>query len=97
MNNHIDFYFDIISPYAFIAYKNITKIDQDTFFVVDSAENDGRPDEIVTESLANQFKDYQFTADDLPEFIGFTIKIVMSGTNQARPPRLKDLRAIAIK
>ena len=81
----------------FPGFKNITKIDQDTFFVVDSAENDGRPDEIVTESLANQFKDYQFTADDLPEFIGFTIKIVMSGTNQARPPRLKDLRAIAIK
>ena len=26
MNNHIDFYFDIISPYAFIAYKNIIKI-----------------------------------------------------------------------
>ena len=27
MSNHIDFYFDIISPYAFIAYKNITKIE----------------------------------------------------------------------
>ena len=26
MNNHIDFYFDIISPYAYIAYKNIIKI-----------------------------------------------------------------------
>ena len=26
MNNHIDFYFDIISPYAFIAYKNIIEI-----------------------------------------------------------------------
>ena len=26
MSNHIDFYFDIISPYAFIAYKNIIKI-----------------------------------------------------------------------
>ena len=23
MSNHVDFYFDIISPYAFIAYKNI--------------------------------------------------------------------------
>ena len=28
MSNHIDFYFDIISPYAFIAYKNIIKIEQ---------------------------------------------------------------------
>tara|TARA_B100001057_G_scaffold90935_1_gene87202 strand:- start:75 stop:653 length:579 start_codon:yes stop_codon:yes gene_type:complete len=26
MNDHVDFYFDIISPYAFIAYKNIINI-----------------------------------------------------------------------
>ncbi len=31
MNKNIDFYFDIISPYAFIAYKNITKIDNIEF------------------------------------------------------------------
>ena len=31
MNNHIDFYFDIISPYAYIAYKNIIKIDNIKF------------------------------------------------------------------
>jgi len=26
MNNQIDFYFDVISPYAFIAYKNVVEI-----------------------------------------------------------------------
>mgnify|MGYP001262721500 FL=1 len=31
MNNHIDFYFDIISPYAYIAYKNIIKINNIKF------------------------------------------------------------------
>ena len=31
MSNHIDFYFDVISPYAFIAYKNITKIENIKF------------------------------------------------------------------
>ena len=31
MNNHIDFYFDIISPYAFIAYKNVIKINSIKF------------------------------------------------------------------
>ena len=31
MSNHIDFYFDIISPYAFIAYKNIIKIENTKF------------------------------------------------------------------
>ena len=31
MNNHIDFYFDIISPYAYIAYKKILKISNTKF------------------------------------------------------------------
>lgn len=68
----------------------------DSFIVTNPANNDGRPDTIVTPSGEGEFKDYQFTADDLPQFTGFTIKIVMSGTNQARPPRIKQLRAIAV-
>ena len=31
MSSHIDFYFDFISPYAFIAYKNIIKIENIKF------------------------------------------------------------------
>jgi len=31
MSNHIDFYFDIISPYAYIAYKKISKINNINF------------------------------------------------------------------
>ena len=31
MSNHIDFYFDFISPYSYIAYKNITKINNVKF------------------------------------------------------------------
>ena len=31
MSDHIDFYFDIISPYAFIAYKNISKMENIKF------------------------------------------------------------------
>ena len=31
MSNHIDFYFDIISPYAYIAYKKILKINNVSF------------------------------------------------------------------
>ena len=31
MSNHIDFYFDIISPYAYIAYKKILKINDINF------------------------------------------------------------------
>ena len=81
----------------FPGFKNVTKIDDDGFIVTDESKNDGRPDTIVTPSESNQFKEYQFTVDNLPEFIGFTIKIVMSGTNQAQPPRIKNLRAIAVR
>ena len=31
MSDHIDFYFDIISPYAYIAYKKILKINNVNF------------------------------------------------------------------
>ena len=33
---------------------------------------------------------------NLDEFIAFSIKIRMQGTNSSEPPRLKDLRAIAL-
>ena len=36
------------------------------------------------------------SANNLPEFISFAIKIRMQGTNCAEPPRMKDLRAIAL-
>ena len=81
----------------FPGFKNVTKTDNDGFIVTDESKNDGRSDVIVTPSSSNQFKEYQFTVDNLPEFTGFTIKIVMSGTNQAQPPRIKNLRAIAVR
>jgi len=81
----------------FPGFKNFTRDDGDGFLVDDESKNDGRPDLFVTPSRNNEFKEYQFTVDGLPEFIGYTIKIVMSGTDQSRPPRIKDLRTIAIK
>ena len=52
----------------------------------------------------DDFRDYIYTAgvtDDgigtpLDEFISLQIKIIMQGTNSAAPPRIKDLRAIAL-
>ena len=54
--------------------------------------------------LINDFQDYVYTAgvtddgigDPLPEFIAFQIKIIMQGTNSSEPPRLKDLRVLAL-
>ena len=58
---------------------------------------DGSPDSVVNASLsATDFKEYEYTANNLDEFIAFSIKIVMQGTNTSEPPRLKDLRALAL-
>ena len=57
----------------------------------------GESDNTVNASLdVSDFKEYEFTANDLDEFIAFSIKIVMQGTNTSEPPRLKDLRALAL-
>ena len=62
-----------------------------------SSRNTGNPDEIVPASVDGQFLEYQYTADNLGEFTGYAIKIVMSGTNQAETPKIRELRTIAIK
>jgi hypothetical protein len=65
--------------------------------VLDSDDNDGRPDRNVPVSLNGEYRDYSFTVDDLPPFTGFQIKIVGSSTSQASTPVIKDLRVIALK
>jgi hypothetical protein len=41
------------------------------------------------------FREYTFTADDLPSFKSFRIKILLTSSDQTYPPRMKDLRVIA--
>ena len=81
----------------FPGYDNLRFSNESGFEVVDQSKNSGLPDTFVPASLSNQFLEYQFTANNLDLFTGYTIKIVMSGTNQAYPPRLKELRTIAIR
>ena len=66
---------------------------------------DGSPDATVNSSLkSTDFQEYTYSAgikDDgvgetLGEFSQFSIKIVMQGTNAAAPPRIRDLRIIAL-
>ena len=66
---------------------------------------DGSPDTTVNASLrTSDFQEYSYTAgikDDgvgvsLGEFSQFAIKIVMQSTNAAQPPRIRDLRVIAL-
>ena len=65
----------------------------------------GIPDNTVPASLDIQdFQEYSYTAgvtdddigDPLPEFSQFAIKIVMQATDAANPPRIKDLRVLAL-
>ena len=64
--------------------------------IINVSLNDGLPDTFVRSSNENEFLEYEFTANDLGEFNGFVIKIVMSGTNESYAPRFKDLRALAL-
>ena len=64
--------------------------------VIDSAKNNAQPDRrILASSTEADYKEYEFNAKNLPQFNGFQIKIVMTGTNFAYVPKIRDLRAIA--
>ena len=65
--------------------------------VIDPSKNDGKPDAFVPASVDEQYLEYQFTANNLGEFIGYSIKIIMAGTNQADVPKIRDLRSIAVR
>jgi len=43
------------------------------------------------------FSEYKFTAENTAQFKSFMIKVVMTSTNQAKPPRIKNFRAIALR
>ena len=79
----------------FPGYKNYQVDGQGIKRVIDKSQNDGSADSKVEFNSDTSFQDYEYSVDDLPDFTAFSIKIVMSGKNQAIPPLLKQLRAIA--
>ena len=79
----------------FPGYDNLKDVGIDKI-IVDPSLNNGKPDIFVPASGENEFREYEFTIDNLDEFVGFQIKIVMSGTNEAHPPIFRDLRVIAL-
>ena len=82
----------------FPGYDNLIDTNGDGYgdTIIDSNLNSGRADAFVKASKDNEFYDYQFTIDQLSPFVGYQIKIVMNGTNEAKSPRFKDLRTIAL-
>jgi len=91
---------EVVSEFElFPGYNNLIDNDEDNIgdIVIDVTNNDGRPDSFVPPSFGNRFFDYSYTADNLDLFTGFSIKIIMSGTNQAQPPRIRELRSVAVR
>jgi hypothetical protein len=79
----------------FELFPGFDNIDQDGK-IINPANNSGKPDDEVTPSVGDEFKDYSFSSRELQPFKKFQIKIDMVGTNQAQPPFIKELRAIAL-
>ena len=70
---------------------------------LDSANNDGTPDLNVPKTdtfLQNptpaQFSEYKFTINSLPSFNSFRVKLILTSTNQAFVPQVKNLRVTAL-
>lgn len=90
---------DIPQSYTpFPGYDNLIDTDGDGFgdLVIDQSKNSGRADAFVVPDNPDSFSEYQFTANNLDQFNGFSIKIVMSSTNESTPVKLKDFRCIAL-
>jgi len=50
----------------------------------------------TNDPIITDYDDYKWTANGLPSFNSFQIRIIMVTTNQALPPKIKDLRVIAL-
>ena len=58
----------------------------------------GLPDKVVNPNKTRDtFSEYKFTAENTAQFKSFMIKVVMTSTNQAKPPRVKNFRSIALR
>ena len=68
---------------------------------INPENSDGRPDTFTAKNSIldfenNNFVEYEFTANNLPSFTYYRIKLVMTSTNQSYVPQLKDVRAVAL-
>jgi hypothetical protein len=58
---------------------------------------DGSPDtELSAVDDNTSFREYQYSVSELTKFTAFQLKLVLKGTISSYPPRVKDLRGIAL-
>ena len=102
LSAHINQYSDIRAFYAIGESANFEPIFQGFPGYLNAS--DGNSDVLVPVSdaaegfLSNDltFKEYTFTTGNLPAFKSYRIKLVLTSTNQAYPPRVKELRTITL-
>ena len=109
---HINNYSDIRAFYSidstesndpvFIPFPGSDNLNADQE-VINPSLNTGLPDSYLDKNYINQqvsnnesYTNYEFTANNLSEFRYFRIKLVMTSTNQAYVPKIKNMRAIAL-
>lgn len=112
LDAHINNYCDIRAFYAigedqnfipiftpFPGYNNLDSKKQ----IINFENSNGLPDVFIQPSLSLgfdsgtiDFKEYTFTADQLPSFRSYRIKLVLTSTSQVYPPRVRNLRVIAL-
>ena len=112
LDAHINLYSDIRAFYAisdnqnsepifipFPGYNNLNSKGE----IINFEDSDGSSDKFISSSSALGFipqeldyKEHTFTADELPAFRSYRIKLVMTSTNQVYVPRVRNLRVIAL-
>jgi hypothetical protein len=112
LDGHMNVYSDIRAFYAidnkqnfdpiFIPFPGWDNLDSNKQ-IISAANNNGKPDSYIPPSSSLgfssptlEFKEYKFTINNLPSFNSYRIKIVLTSTNQAYPPRIRDLKVIAL-
>lgn len=71
--------------------------------IINFENSDGLPDTFIQPSSAFgfespniDFREYTFTADQLPSFRFYRVKLILTSTNQVYPPRIRNLRVISL-
>jgi hypothetical protein len=111
-NAHINLYSDIRAFYSisekenfdpiFVPFPGWDNLDSKKQ-IISFTNSNGKSDSYVSNTStlgfdgnSLEYKEYTFTSDLLPSFRSYRIKLVMTSTNQAYVPRLKDLRVITL-
>ena len=112
LDAYINLYSDIRAFYAisdnqnsepifipFPGYNNLNSKGE----IINFEDSDGSSDKFISSSSALgfipqelEYREHTFTADQLPAFRSYRIKLVMTSTNQVYVPRVSNLRVIAL-